>query len=437
MIRLWLHGLARKVLRGRVLQRKSRPALSLRACPRFDTLEDRTVASTTYLEAPEPPPTPTASIPVAEAPADADPDYADPSYQDDAGAAKPYDPGLDQLLEDVLEVPVPTQPQPGSSDLTLVSDDAGQPRAPHAPFAGGARPGNKAVGSATGSHGLHAADPLPPRGVQAASAVPGAVRGPRVATGNLTKQPARVAKVEYVTSDAPPPGVAEVTVARLGKDLIDRAARQVNEAVPQGQAAALETSIPRRQPPPPTGDLPDGSLLERYAATREETAFAALVQRHEQLVLGVCRRVLGDSHAALDAFQATFLVLARRASMLDKNGSLAGWLYKVAYHLALRLREVAARQRRREKEAARGRSSRAASADHAALEKQEIREALTEELERLPDKYRVPLVLCYFDGRTHDEAARAIGLPRGSMAKRIGEGLERLRERLNDRGFMP
>jgi RNA polymerase sigma factor (sigma-70 family) len=183
--------------------------------------------------------------------------------------------------------------------------------------------------------------------------------------------------------------------------------------------------------------LPDGSLLQRFVADREQAAFTALVRRHERLVLGICQRVLGDSHAAQDALQATFLVLARKASLLDQERPLAGWLHKVAYHLALRLRAVAARRRRSEKEAAGRRYSQSTGECAAEIEKQEMRQVLGEELRRLPEKYRVPLVLCYFDGRTHDEAARAIGLPRGSMSRRISEGLERLRARLHDRGVMP
>ena len=129
------------------------------------------------------------------------------------------------------------------------------------------------------------------------------------------------------------------------------------------------------------------------------------------------------------------MVLARKACMLDRQGPLSGWLYKVAYHVALRLRVVAARQRMLESEAANERSVRGESESSTEAERLEMRQAIREELERLPDKYREPLELCYFDGRTHEDAAREIGLPRGSMAKRIGEGLERLRERLVDRGF--
>jgi RNA polymerase sigma factor (sigma-70 family) len=180
-------------------------------------------------------------------------------------------------------------------------------------------------------------------------------------------------------------------------------------------------------------DIPDGSLLQRFVADREQAAFAALVQRHGGFVLGVCHRVLGDFHAAQDAVQATFLVLARKAGMLDRNGPLGGWLYKVAYHLALRSRAVAARQRLTERTADPGEPIDLPAPD---LDEEEVRQALREELQHLPEKYRAPLMLCYFDGRTHADAAREIGLPRGSMAKRIGEGLEHLRERLLVRGFM-
>jgi RNA polymerase sigma factor (sigma-70 family) len=182
-------------------------------------------------------------------------------------------------------------------------------------------------------------------------------------------------------------------------------------------------------------ELSDGVLLERFVVHRDQAAFAALVQRHERLVFGVCQRVLGDPQAAQDAVQATFLVLARKAGALDLRRPLASWLYLVAYHVALRLRAAIARQRRCEIQAARNRPTHDGSAGAAEIEDQEIYQVLRDELARLPDKYRVPLALCYFDGRTHADAARAIGMPRGSIAKRIGEGLERLRQRLLDRGI--
>jgi RNA polymerase sigma factor (sigma-70 family) len=153
------------------------------------------------------------------------------------------------------------------------------------------------------------------------------------------------------------------------------------------------------------------------------------------VVLGVCHKVLGDYHAAQDASQATFMVLARKAGMLDRSTPLGGWLYKVAYHLALRSRAVAARQKLGEKEAADELPTATTDPGPATVDQREIQQVLQEELQRLPEKYRAPLTLTYIDGRSHADAAREIGLPRGSMAKRVGEGLERLRERLLHRGF--
>ncbi len=158
------------------------------------------------------------------------------------------------------------------------------------------------------------------------------------------------------------------------------------------------------------------------------------MRRHERVVLGTCQRVLGDPHLAQEAFQTTFMVLARKGPVLDVRQSLTAWLCTVAFRAALRLRAALAKRRRREREAAR--SSSVVAPLPADLERNEIFQALAEELQRLPEKYRAPLALCYLDGRTHAEVAQLIGLPRGSMAKRIREGLRRLRERLVARGFM-
>jgi RNA polymerase sigma factor (sigma-70 family) len=179
----------------------------------------------------------------------------------------------------------------------------------------------------------------------------------------------------------------------------------------------------------------DGALLQRFVIQRDQAAFTTLVARYERLVFSICQRVLVDAQAAEDAVQATFLVLARKAGALDPQRPLLGWLYLVAYHLALRLRSIAARRRRCEMQAARSRPSHEDDEGAADLESQEIYHVLREELQRLPEKTRVPLILCYFQGRTHAEAAEAIGMPRGSIAKRIGEGLEQLRQRLADRGI--
>lgn len=182
-------------------------------------------------------------------------------------------------------------------------------------------------------------------------------------------------------------------------------------------------------------DQADGSLLRRYVVNQEQAAFTALVQRHQRLVQSICRQVLGDSHAAEDAFQATFLVLARRAGAMEWRGPLTGWLYKVAYHLSLRVRAVNARQRLAEKLAAAEQPEPPRRDSDSELEREEMRLVVNEELERLPEKYRVPLVLCFLAGLTHEQAASEMGLPRGSMAKRIAEALKHLRRRLLGRGL--
>jgi RNA polymerase sigma factor (sigma-70 family) len=178
--------------------------------------------------------------------------------------------------------------------------------------------------------------------------------------------------------------------------------------------------------------LTDGQLLERFLADRDETAVETLVRRYGPLVLGVCRRVLGDAHAAEDAFQATFLVLTRKAPSLDRGKPLGAWLYTVAYRLALRARANEFRRHRREERAARRRPP----ADNPAPSPSELAVALEEELHRLPESHRAPLVLCYLEGKTNEQAAEALGCPRGSMAARLTQARERLRECLARRGFV-
>jgi RNA polymerase sigma factor (sigma-70 family) len=179
------------------------------------------------------------------------------------------------------------------------------------------------------------------------------------------------------------------------------------------------------------GGTADGELLRRYTAGHDEGAFAALLQRYGPLVLGVCRRVLAHEQDAEDAFQATFLILVRRAGSLDTRGSLANWLHTVAYRAALRARAGAAR----------GRSEPVPLDTLPApeapddLDRRALRAALDEELRGLPAKYREPLLLCDMQGKTHVEVARALGRPAGSMSRLLARGRALLRDRLARRGL--
>jgi RNA polymerase sigma factor (sigma-70 family) len=171
-------------------------------------------------------------------------------------------------------------------------------------------------------------------------------------------------------------------------------------------------------------DATDGQLLERFLAVRDEQAFEALVRRHGPMVLGVCRRVLGNAHDAEDSFQATFLVLARRAASVRRRGALGSWLYGVARHMALHARRAAARRRAKE----------ANAMPRPETQTDDLREVLDEELGRLPDKYRALLVLCDLEGRTRQEAARQLGLPQGTVASRLARGRTLLARRLSRHG---
>src|SRR5688572_8800593 len=151
----------------------------------------------------------------------------------------------------------------------------------------------------------------------------------------------------------------------------------------------------------------DGQLLERFVRQREEAALATLIRRHARLVWGVCRRMLANSHDAEDAFQATFLVLVRRAASVVPRDVVASWLYGVAQQTARKARATTARRTQRERQVAvmpEPATSRRTPVD-------DLPAALDEELRRLPDKYRVAILLCDLEGKTRKEAARALGWP--------------------------
>jgi RNA polymerase sigma factor (sigma-70 family) len=183
------------------------------------------------------------------------------------------------------------------------------------------------------------------------------------------------------------------------------------------------------------GGLTDGQLLEWFTEQSGETAelaFAALVDRHGPMVLGVCRSVLRDPHDADDAFQATFLVLMRRAGSLWVRDSLGPWLHQVAYRVASSAHSAATRRRRHERRAAE-----LAGPGVREEERDDLGDVLHNEVNRLPWGCRVAVVLCYFEGLSPEQAAQRLGCPVGTVQSRLARGRERLRSRLTRRGLSP
>jgi RNA polymerase sigma factor (sigma-70 family) len=179
------------------------------------------------------------------------------------------------------------------------------------------------------------------------------------------------------------------------------------------------------------GADPDGQLLERFVKAADESAFQALVHRHGPLVLSVCTRVLDNAHDAEDAFQATFLVLARKAGSVRAPELLGPWLYGVAYRTALKARAELLKRRKLERRLA----DMASPPDADNLVWRDLRPVLDEEVSRLPEKYRVPFVLCYLEGNTNEQAARMLGCPPGTVYSRLAWARERLRRQLGRRGL--
>jgi RNA polymerase sigma factor (sigma-70 family) len=196
----------------------------------------------------------------------------------------------------------------------------------------------------------------------------------------------------------------------------------------------LLTHVRRLAVPVSIAPESDGELLDRFVRRCDEDAFAALVDRHGPMVLRVCRRVLGDEHAAEDAFQACFLVLARRARSIRQSNTLAAWLHSVAARLAFRLRAAA------------GRRPSAVTGQHAdpadthldplaALTARELLAAVDEEIARLPENYQLPVLLCCVEGLSQEEVAARLGWTAGSLKGRLERGRRRLHARLTRRGL--
>jgi RNA polymerase sigma factor (sigma-70 family) len=175
----------------------------------------------------------------------------------------------------------------------------------------------------------------------------------------------------------------------------------------------------------------DRQLLERFTRHQDEGAFETLVQRHGPLVWGVCRRILSDRHDAEDAFQVTLLVFVRKARTIGRGELLGHWLYGVAYRVAVRARANAARRRVHEYRAEVHTPT--DPCDEAV--RRDLGPVLDEEVRRLPVKYRVPVILCYLQGKTNEEAAREMGCPKGTVLSRLARARERLRVRLTRRGL--
>jgi RNA polymerase sigma factor (sigma-70 family) len=181
------------------------------------------------------------------------------------------------------------------------------------------------------------------------------------------------------------------------------------------------------------GGPADADLLRRWVAHRDDAAFELLLRRHAPMVLGVCRRVLGNPHDADDAFQATFLVLARKAGSVSRGEAVAGWLYRVAWRSALRLRTRRAARAGREVPGV-GQLPAAPGAEPAGPD---VGRVLDEEINRLPARHRAVVVLCCVEGKTGEEAARLLGCPAGTVSSRLTRARERLRGRLARRGVAP
>jgi RNA polymerase sigma factor (sigma-70 family) len=178
-------------------------------------------------------------------------------------------------------------------------------------------------------------------------------------------------------------------------------------------------------------DLTDAELLRRFRAQQDEVAFSVLVKRHGPMVLGLCRRVLGDCHSAEDAFQAAFMVLVRRAASISCTGSLGGWLHEVAQRVAMKARQQENTRRHHER-----RSQPMPTTDPCEdLTWQELRVVLDAEIAGLAEKYRAPLVLCYLEGKSYNQAALQLGWPKGSVTTRLLRARELLRQRLVHRGI--
>jgi RNA polymerase sigma factor (sigma-70 family) len=215
--------------------------------------------------------------------------------------------------------------------------------------------------------------------------------------------------------------IVEARIGQARRRLM--ATRQMNAIIQHLRRAALLQDM--------VGST-DGQLLESFSARRDEAAFAALVRRHGPMVLGVCCRILCNHHDAEDAFQATFLILARKASSVRPRDRVANWLHGVAYRTALKARTVRAKRTRREKQVTPMPEPEAVQQDHW----HDLQPLLDQELSRLPETYRLPVLLCDLEGKSIKEATRQLGWPQGTLAGRLVRARKLLAKRLAGRGVV-
>ncbi len=204
----------------------------------------------------------------------------------------------------------------------------------------------------------------------------------------------------------------------------------------KGSAGSIARQIKTLWTAGTIGEADDPALLALFSTRRDEAgdaAFRILVERHGPMVVRVCRQVLGDDHDSHDAAQAVFLVLARKAGSIRHRGSIAPWLHSVACRVALRARRQLALRRLNETRAVSARVQSIAAECPPSVDWQ----AIHDEVARLPEKYRAPVVLCYLEGQTYEETARRLGCPVGTVRVRLSRARDRLRDRLQRRGFGP
>jgi RNA polymerase sigma factor (sigma-70 family) len=188
--------------------------------------------------------------------------------------------------------------------------------------------------------------------------------------------------------------------------------------------------------PPDAEGVPDAELLERFVGRRDEAAFELLVWRHGGMVLSLCRRILHDAHEAEDAFQATFLALARKAGSIGRRESLSSWLHKVAYRMALTARAAAAKRTAREQPLLDLPATAPDFDPSRVAAGRELCRLLDAAVNRLPAKQRAPFVLCHLEGKTSEQAAQQLGCPLGTVLSRLARARERLRRHLARQGVV-